>query len=62
MQLFHVSPIVGAQTTFKHVFVYVLSLIRWVKDVSHEEDAEVHSCVVCPYHGWAFDTAGMLVS
>jgi hypothetical protein len=26
----------------------------WVADVAG------HDCVVCPYHGWAFDTEGVL--
>jgi len=29
----------------------------WVRDVT-TADGSAHTCLVCPYHGWAFDTEG----
>ncbi len=29
----------------------------WYRVVTHVRD---HECIVCPYHGWAFDKEGVL--
>ena len=45
----------AASACARHAFMGVtIALQGWVAEV------EGHDCVVCPYHGWAFDGEGVL--
>lgn len=55
--LVHNTPThIMASSNILHVHILTLESQGWLKD----DPTSGHKCVVCPYHGWAFDGQGVV--